>query len=298
MLALLLAAFGCSDDDTAAATGGSGGTGGTATSGTAGASSVGGGGTSGVGGASAGGGGTGGSVTDPCQDRLLCVDFETEALGEEPGAPWEVRAIGGPSSVVVDDARAFSGSLSVKVATDGTSGFTSAMIGVSGAPVFPLPNNVMYGRVMFYMEQAANDGVHWTHIEGRGPLSGQPGVEAMYRYGGQHEQRLMANYETSMISTDCWHHSQTTMPVGEWSCMEWQFDGPNDRMRFWIDGEEITDLDVMGSGMGCIGNDLSGQWPAPTFDEIRVGWESYQPDDPREAWIDDVIIDDAPIGCP
>lgn len=239
----------------------------------------------------------GGGAGDPCLGRLLCDDFEGHPSGVAPGAPW-TTVTSNTGTVAVDETRAFSGVRSVKVTTDGTNGFTRALLANSGAPVFPLPGNVMHGRMMFYMDQAANDGVHWTHVEGRGPLPGQNGVTALYRYGGQHQQRLMANYETSGLSTDCWHHSQTTIPTGAWACMEWMFDGPNDRMRFWIDGTEITDLDVMGSGMGCIGNDLSGQWPAPDFEEIRVGWESYQNDAPREAWIDDVIVDDEPIGCP
>lgn len=240
---------------------------------------------------------SGGSAVDPCIDRLVCDDFEAHAPGRPPIAPWTVIS-SDTGSVAVDDSRAHSGALSVKVTTDGTNGFTRALMAIAGGPTFPLPDNVMYGRMMFYMEQAANDGVHWTHIEGRGPLSGQNNVTAMYRYGGQHMGRLMANYETSGLSTDCWQHSQTAMPTGAWACMEWRFDGPNDRMQFWLDGVELTDLDVMGMGMGCIGNDLAGQWPAPTFDEIRLGWESYQADAPREAWIDDVMLDDQPIGCP
>jgi hypothetical protein len=296
LMGLSLLALACGEDE--AATGnGRGGSAGTSSvggapdggAGTGAASSSGGGG-------SAGSGGSGGSA-DPCLDRLLCDDFEGHTSGQEPGAPWTVLT-SNTGSVAVDQTRAFSGSQSVKVMTDGTNGFTRALISASGMPAFPLPNNVMHGRMMFYLEQAANDGVHWTHIEGRGALPGQNGVSAMYRYGGQHNQRLMANYETGGLSTDCWHHSQTTIPTQAWACMEWMFDGPNDRMRLWIDGTEISDLDVMGSGMGCIGNDLGGQWPAPDFEEIRVGWESYQNDAPREAWIDDVIIDDEAIGCP
>jgi len=290
-VALIFLVTACGDDATSTTTG----SGGSATTGSGGSGASGGSTASSGGSTSSATGGTGGSggAADPCVDRLICDDFEAASVGEAPAAPWDVLT-SQTGTVAVDDSRAYSGGQSVHVSTDGTNGFTRALISAA----ITLPQNVMHGRMMFYMEQAANDGVHWTHIEGRGPLSGQDGVTAMYRYGGQHETRLMANYETSGLSTDCWHHSQTTMPVGGWACMEWQFDGPNDRMRFWIDGEEITDLDVMGSGMGCIGNDLSGQWPAPTFEEIRLGWESYQNDAPREAWIDDVIVDDEPIGCP
>jgi hypothetical protein len=289
--AVLLAMAACGDDISAEDESGpgSGASSGTTSSATS---------TVGNGGSSSASSGGGGSV-ESCADRLICDDFEAYTVGMPPDAPWEsIESGGNPGEVAVDDARAVSGTRSVRVATDGTNGFTQALIAISGAPTFPLRDNVMYGRMMFYMEQAANDGVHWTHIEGRGPLRGEGDVTAMYRYGGQHEGRLMANFETSGLSTDCWQHSATALPTNVWSCMEWRFDGPGNRMQYWIDGVELTDLDVMGMGEGCIGDDLDGQWPAPTFDEIRLGWESYQNDAPREAWIDDVIIDDDPIGCP
>jgi hypothetical protein len=135
-------------------------------------------------------------------------------------------------------------------------------------------------------------------IQGSGPLEGQNGVTAHYRYGGQWQGRLMANYETWGAATDCWDHSETAMPTGQWSCMEWRFDGPNNEMQFWLDGQEITDMHVTDQGEGCGGHDLGDQWLAPTFERMSLGWESYQPDDAREAWIDDVILDDEPVGCP
>jgi hypothetical protein len=158
--------------------------------------------------------------------------------------------------------------------------------------------NVVYGRMMIYMDQTANDGVHWTMIQGSGPLEGHDGVTAHYRYGGMWAGKMMANYETSGAATDCWNNSEDVMPTGRWTCMEWRFDGPGNEMRFWLDGQELPGLYVKDEGQGCIGHELGDQWLAPTFDRMFLGWESYQPDDAREAWIDDVVIDDAPIGCP
>jgi hypothetical protein len=108
----------------------------------------------------------------------------------------------------------------------------------------------------------------------------------------------MANYETNGVSSDCWQHSATAMPTGTWACVEWKFDGTQDRMELWLDGAKLDDLTVLGQGEGCIGHDTGDQWLAPTFERLRLGFESYQSDDPRELWIDDVVIDDAPIGCP
>ena len=75
-------------------------------------------------------------------------------------------------------------------------------------------------------------------------------------------------------------------------------DGPQNEMRFWLDGEELPDMYVKDEGQGCGGHALDDRWLAPTFAPMFLGWESYQQDEAREAWIDDVVLDDEPIGCP
>jgi len=60
----------------------------------------------------------------------------------------------------------------------------------------------------------------------------------------------------------------------------------------------VNDAHVVGSGEGCIGNDLGGTWRAPNFNKVQLGWESYQQDGEHTMYIDDVILDDKPIACP
>jgi hypothetical protein len=88
------------------------------------------------------------------------------------------------------------------------------------------------------------------------------------------------------------------LPVAKWSCVEWEFDGPNNQMRLWLDGEALEDLTVMGKGQGCVSQDAAYAWTAPTFSELELGWESYQNDEARTAFVDDVVISTTPIGCP
>lgn len=239
--------------------------------------------------------GQGGGTADPCAGRLICDDFEDDADGQAPGAPWQTATNNG--NVAIDGAHAHSGTRAVKVST-GAGQYKQAFFFTEGAPAFPVAGNVVYGRMMIFMDATANDGVHWTMLQGTGPLAGHAGVQSYYRYGGMWAGKMMANYETAGLSTDCWNNSNTVMPTGKWTCMEWKFDGPANEMRFWLDGTEVSDLHVKDQGMGCGGHDLSDQWLAPTFDKMWLGWESYQQDDARDAWIDDVILDDAPIGCP
>ena len=109
---------------------------------------------------------------------------------------------------------------------------------------------------------------------------------------------LMANYDSGGLKSDCWQHSQTKMPEAKWVCMEWYFDGPNNTQKFWLDGTAITDLTVTGQGQGCISHETGDKWVFPTFSRLYLGFESYQQDDPREVWIDDVAIGATQIGCP
>jgi len=222
---------------------------------------------------------------------LICDDFESYT--GKPTAPWTINVNQG--AVVIDTAQHRSGTKSVKFTTTGAAAYQQAFISV--VKPFPVANNAFYGRMMIYATKAANDGVHWTMIEGSGAASG--GITlAKVRYGGQHQQGLMANYDSSGKASDCWQHSQTKMPEAKWACMEWYFEGATNTQKFWLDGQAITDLTVVGQGQGCVSQGTEGKWIFPTFDRLSLGWESYQTDDPREVWIDDVAVGTTQIGCP
>lgn len=297
-----------SDDDPATDRAGSGGT----ASGSAGTG----------GGASGGTGGpvefdTTGNDSAVCASSLFCDDFEAFTAGVAPSGAWTPNQVNG--SVTVDGTRAFRGTLSVKATTLATSAtlqtYKSAFIGLTRAPVVPVPGEAYYGRMMFYLDSAPSTSVHWTFIDTTGLVPGQT-YSSTYRYGGQLPvqqggmvvgNQLMANYDTTDFyrmppvgpQTDCWNHADSkVVPVGRWACAEWFFDGPNAKMSFWLDGTELTDIGIDGTGEGCVAQPADYTWTAPTFSRIDVGWESYQTDDERSIWIDDVVISSAKVGCP
>jgi hypothetical protein len=234
-------------------------------------------------------------AADGCDTALLCDDFEADTNGMPPGAPWTVQVNGG--AVEVSTERAFSGTNSVHVSnTEGA--YKRAYFSVTGDPVFPAAGAEMYGRMMMWLDATPVGSVHWTFIQGEGP-SDDGSYDIYYRYGGQHDGRLMANFETNGISTDCWDHSETVMPTQTWACLEWRFNTATDEMQFWLDGTELTDIHVTGSGEGCGGQDLNGAWPAPKqFEVLRLGWEKYQDSSELNAWIDDVAVSTERVGCP
>jgi hypothetical protein len=282
---------------------------------TGGASNVGGtaggGGTPAAGAAGAQGGSGGGNPANPCDGALFCDDFEAHDAGKAPGGDWTARVDGG--AVSVDEAQHRSGAKSVKFTTEGKAGTKTAFIRLKSESVFPVAGNHFYGRMMFWLDAAPTAAVHWTILQSTGTVPGQD-YRAQYRYGGQHPvmqngafagSQLMANYETpdsysgTGPSTDCWHHAdQVVLPVGKWSCIEWEFDGTGNAMRFWLDSQPVASLTVVGTGQGCVSQSEGYVWTAPTFSELEIGWESYQEDAARTAYVDDLVLSTAPIGCP
>lgn len=294
----------------AASSGSSGTSGAGGASGSAGSGGIAGGGAAGGGaaGVAGSGAGTAGGGNDPCGDALFCDDFEGGNLGMTPEG-WTVATMSNGATLGLDGERFVSGAQSVKVIVP--SGQSSAMMALSGAPVFPVTGNAFYGRMMVFWESAPMSAVHWTIVEGRGLVPSQT-YHAAYRLGGQHPvtdggtfagSQVMLNYETpdsyggNGPSSDCWRHANgTVLPTGDWVCVEWHFDGPNDGMTFWIDGEQA--VTVTGSGDGCVAQDATYPWTAPEFDELRVGYESYQADGARTLYIDDVALAAERVGCP
>jgi hypothetical protein len=240
----------------------------------------------------------------------FCDDFEDDQAGAPPGDGWLVEQKGAPR-IEVDDSRAFSGEKSVRITAAGRE---TAFIARAGGPLFPLAGNVLYGRAMMFLDAAPEDKVHWTLIEGSG-IAKDGSHRIKYRYGGQFPitdeagfrgNRLMANYETNALpgsgveaKSDCWHHArdQTVMPTGRWVCLAFELDGRSDGMKLWQDGALLDDLTVDGAGQGCVHQDKTYRWQAPVFDRIDLGWESYQEDETRSLWIDDVALGDRPLSC-
>lgn len=228
----------------------------------------------------------------------FCDDFESYAVGETPDEDWyEYNDQYGNPFISTSEERSFSGTRSVhfRVAGSGGRAFLN-----TDAP-FPVPGNVFYGRMMIFMENIPGS-AHWDIISAYG---GDSVCEGNYRWGGQNGHTL-ANYHPG----DCYQHYNSLVPdEGKWLCYEWKFDGPANEMQVWIDDLEMSDSNhatLSGFGQGCAnaGNCPSNphpgeEWVAPEWSHLSLGWAHYQSEDQvPNIWIDDVVIDDARIGCP
>ncbi|MCH2108086.1 MAG: hypothetical protein MK135_02065 [Polyangiaceae bacterium] len=240
-----------------------------------------------------------------CGNATWCEDFESYSLGQEQGVKAKLQ---GDSALSIETVPDGQGGSAIKAIAAGRS---TAFLEL--APLqLGLSSQHIYGRFRVLLESAPTESVHWTLLAGSGTRP--DGQQAIYRYGGQHRiqhpdgssgSQWMANYETPEFysnqgeGSDCWHHAAgRTIDEGRWLCVEWEFDGENDAMHLWLDGQPAEDLSVEGVGQGCLHQKENYPWSAPKFETISIGWESYQEDDSRTIWIDDIALSNSErLGC-
>ena len=250
--------------------------------GSAGAAQSGAAGTGSVGGAAQGGSSAGASATGGLcpSNAQVCLDFES---GAYPG--WSKSG----NTLVVDSTRASHGSqaLHISVPVNGAGG----MLEFRGAPLFPLPQKQVWGRMMVYFEGVPDGHTDLANAKGQGP--------ANYNVGEQHDS-IMLNYYAGSQATDCWARPkpEKKVPDKTWMCWEWMFDSAKNHIDFWMDGTLLRSVD--NTGDGCLtGN---GVWQAPTaFEVIGVGERIAERSSTTayQAWIDDVALSNTSrVGCP
>ena len=226
------------------------------------------------------GGGTG-NVLCPAT-ALVCDDFEDGNLDG-----WTSMPAGG--TITIDGTHATSGrnALSITIPGNQHGGFIER----HGAPLFPLPGNVLYGRLMVFFDSIPPG--HSDIVRGAPAAGGTP----WYNVGEQLGQILLNYYNGA--PTDCWARPNPVRPIAAqtWMCWEWSFNGPQNQMVFWIDGQQSRTVNMLGDGCVTGGNQT---WVAPQFGSIRLGeYIAEISATPTRIWIDDVAIGtQGRIGCP
>ncbi|MFK8101891.1 MAG: hypothetical protein AB8G15_05185 [Saprospiraceae bacterium] len=222
-----------------------------------------------------------------CQEEAVILfqdDFESYPLGKITQGPWTTAGAG---AIRIDETNAFSGRQAVQFIS-GEGYANRAFLALE--TIFPLLGNQYFGKLNMYLETASPDGIHWTMIQSSGKVAGQ-NFRAEVRYGGQHQKQLMANYDTQGVTSDCWQHAPIPIPEGRWFSLAWEFNGPQNQMKLWLDGKLIEALTIDGRGEGCVENGTQGQWLFPVVEKLSLGWVDYQEGGgTRKLWIDDVVI--------
>jgi hypothetical protein len=233
------------------------------------------------GGASSAGSNAGGASSGLCPAHAqLCLDFEDGAF-----TGWTKSG----NTLVVDETQHSHGTkaLHISVAVNASGG----MLVNQGAPLFPLPQKQLWGRMMVYFDGVPDGHTDMANAKGQGA--------ANYNVGEQHDS-IMLNYYAGSSATDCWARPkpEKKVPDKTWMCWEWRFDSANNEMDYWMDGTLLRS--VKGTGDGCLqGN---GTWQAPAaFESISIGERVAERSTTTayQAWIDDVAISNsARVGCP
>ena len=133
-----------------------------------------------------GAGGALGPVATCPTTALVCEDFESGTLDG-----WVKMESGG--TLAIDGTHAYSGksALAITMATGQRGGWLQK----TGSPLFPLPKNAIYGRVMMYFETLPNG--HTDFIRAA-PTGGQA---PWYNVGEQFGKVLLNYYGNG---SDCW----------------------------------------------------------------------------------------------
>ncbi|MCC6810953.1 MAG: hypothetical protein IT381_26220 [Deltaproteobacteria bacterium] len=127
------------------------------------------------------------------------------------------------------------------------------------------------------------------------------------RYGGQQWGNADSNHGKNFFAvgsdggaTGDWstfdNFSNRVVPLKQWLCVEWHFDGTLMEQRFWIESAERTKLFASRTVHGGAKVD----YVFPQFNELALGWMLYQGGTTPagfDMWIDEVAIDDQRIGC-
>ncbi|MCA9709294.1 MAG: hypothetical protein KDK70_25855 [Myxococcales bacterium] len=238
---------------------------------------------------------TDGTTGDPeppagldCEDRddlLLCDDFEGGALDE---ARWAVIENAG-GQVTVEDGFSYHGDGALRVHLPSADSARGA-IQTQPDTVFPVPGNHFFGRAWFYLGPAVPQ-THSSAIAARGSLDGAPAQYRLDSNGGRFNSRYTHN--PTVEQHGGLKKFGYDVPLQQWLCIEWEYDGANDGMRYWMNGEEVTDMTVTA--------DSEDQpWVAPVFDALELGWRTFQAAPQAEGYDvywDALALASSRIGC-
>jgi len=262
------------------------------------------GGTGGTGGSVPAQGGMGGGggqvqfVLEPCATNPYCNNFESIAVGERP---LGFKTVSAGNKMSVAENKAFSGKRSLYIeAASGTAMFTVFL-----GERFKNPKRVGYARMMVWMENlpGASGSSHWNimGMSGATKVATGNGGSAGISFGGPDGNP--GNWFIYLgANSDCTKRTQPpVLPLQQWVCVEQRVDeSTTTNYGVSINGKEITALSLKwnATGASCVGG-ASNIWNIPDVQSFGFGWNHYHAQNtPIKMWIDDVVVDEKPIGCP
>jgi len=258
----------------------------------------------------------------------VCENFESNQLADR----WHAS-----ERVSLSKEQVYSGRQALKVEATGA-GYNRSYLSLDLTPENGLdqPHQV-YGRMMMYLQGDNALGGDFTFIQADGPARAASGApeNTVVNYRGRLDGRFdhfMGNYDTRIDAdgdgktewlTDCWQHPEFEyhgagaadnvapakpylIPHDQWSCVQWHFNADQNRLAFWLNGEELSALTIdangagNGTGDGCIDpNTQAGAWTGPAyFSQLHIGAEQYHKTTlARTLYVDDLAIGSSMPSC-
>jgi hypothetical protein len=228
---------------------------------------------------------------------MLCDDFEDAALDTTRWKPITSYS-GQPSAmnhIAIDAMHAGRGARALHVHTE-----TNDPVYIETLAL-PHSGNTFFGRVLAYFDAdpGARTRGHWGAFVGVGKkAAAQNAQDIEVRIGGQFDI-LVVNYSPTdalqtSASRDGVYDDGTRLPIQTWTCFEFEFDGDHNELRVWMDGAELDRLHV--TDWNQFGHGQQLDW-SPTYDRLRIGYQSWNADTPIDVWYDAVAVDTQRIGC-
>jgi hypothetical protein len=201
----------------------------------------------------------------------LCEDFESGAID---GALWNRNEVGG-ATLNVDPSRFHRGRYALHCHTPTVSATATDLTAqLVDSSLFPGLKDGFYVRAWFYLPSpvaTANETLFaQVRTSGGGALLAlQAGHLQFYEFG--------TNPDHAAVSA-------TAMPLDRWACLEWNVQAGTSRA--WLDGIELADTRFSGASTEPIQN-------------LSLGVSLFQARNhpATDAWVDDILVDVAPIGC-
>jgi hypothetical protein len=230
-----------------------------------------------------------------CAGAYICDDFEQDAPGQPPGAPFAVESpnCSGAGVIATDATQAHSGTRSAKV-TGGGGYCDHVFLGASLPPA--AGSSTLWARFFVRFASALGTG----HVSFLAMHDSSVGKDV--RMGGQ-DAVLMWNRESDDATLPAMSPAgvaQSLSPAtAKWTCIELAIDPVARTLRTWVDGAVVAGL----VDDGVPTPDVDAQWLqgagaswSPHLVDVRFGWESYS-GQADTLWFDDVAVGGARIGC-
>lgn len=216
---------------------------------------------------------------------LLCEDFESGTIRSNI---W-TKDIKNGGAVDVSGAVVKQGAHALRVVLPTA---TSAKGYIQVSNVFPVASNHIFGRVYFYIAPEVV-GVHNEAFYIKGPLNynGTQG-DALYRLSSSGKSDNFGSRYNHPYIHEHGGLKKGSYPIGKnkWVCIEWEYDGPHNGMRYWFDGTEATTMTVTGHE--------DPVWKAPSFRTFSLGYQTVQQGEkPSTIYYDALVLDTERIGC-